>query len=209
MHCYATDSDEKRIIHGILVVLSIGAAFGLATGLEALNLKAPWWIELPSFMGFYGLFHTIFDQWLWRRPLLRKVGLVKTPDLNGNWKGYVKSSFDEYAAEQSAALKISQSWTSMVVILETENSQSQSVSASVLTKNPRDVRVSYEYLNQPRPAAKDTMHAHRGTASLLLSEVGSSRVLEGEYYTGRDRRNYGSLHFELQDEKWVLVYPWT
>jgi hypothetical protein len=127
--------------------------------------------------------------------------LVKTPDLNGTWEGYVKSSFDEHTAEQSTSLRISQTWTHMVVILETEHPRSQSLGASVLTKNPRDVRVSYEYLNQPRPAAKDTMHAHRGTASLVLSELGSRRVLKGEYYTGRDRRNYGSLRFELQAEK--------
>ena len=68
------------------------------------------------------------------------------------YKGYVKSSFDEHAAEQSASLKISQTWTSMMVILETEHSRSESLSASVLTKNPRDVRISYEYLNQPGPA---------------------------------------------------------
>jgi hypothetical protein len=35
------------------------------------------------------------------------------------------------------------------------------------------------------------MHAHRGTAVLKLSDDG--KELSGEYYSGRDRQNYGTL----------------
>jgi len=37
-------------------------------------------------------------------------------------------------------------------------------------------------------------NAHRGTASLVLSVDG--HTLSGDYYSGRERQNYGSLHLE-------------
>jgi len=48
----------------------------------------------------------------------------------------------------------------------------------------------YHYLNEPKPNAMKTMHAHKGTAVLRLK---NDEFMEGEYYTGRDRQNYGGL----------------
>ncbi len=74
-------------------------------------------------------------------------------------------------------------------MLETEYSKSQSLIVGIITAGSSAMVMSYEYLNEPKPAAKETMHAHRGTARLVLE----GESLEGEYYTGRDRQNYGSL----------------
>ncbi len=52
--------------------------------------------------------------------------------------------------------------------------------------------LSYEYRNEPLPRAVETMHAHRGTCSLELSSDGET--LNGDYYSGRDRREFGSIH---------------
>ncbi len=56
--------------------------------------------------------------------------------------------------------------------------------------------LDYEYVNEPNAHAVEGMHMHRGTARLVLSEDG--RVLEGEYYTGRDRKSHGTLRLEKQ-----------
>jgi hypothetical protein len=48
----------------------------------------------------------------------------------------------------------------------------------------------YDYLNEPNSDAVDTMHMHRGTARLVLTETDK---LEGDYYTGRDRKNTGAM----------------
>ena len=53
--------------------------------------------------------------------------------------------------------------------------------------------LSYEYRNEPKPHAAATMHPHRGMTRLGLVSPGR---LEGEYYTGRDRQNYGTLSLE-------------
>jgi hypothetical protein len=54
--------------------------------------------------------------------------------------------------------------------------------------------LTYEYLNEPRTAAAVTMHMHRGVTRLRVEDKG--RVLDGDYFSGRDRQNYGAIRLE-------------
>jgi predicted pore-forming effector associated with SMODS systems len=56
--------------------------------------------------------------------------------------------------------------------------------------------VSYQYTNEPVVSARSTMHTHRGTATLVLKNGGL--ILEGEYYSGRDRQNIGTIRLEKE-----------
>jgi hypothetical protein len=76
------------------------------------------------------------------------------------------------------------------VYLETEHSTSRSLAASLLLNQPEGPTLIYQYRNEPKPNAEKTMHAHMGTALLRLK---NAECMEGEYYSGRDRQNYGSL----------------
>ena len=194
MHTYTTDSSERKFIPLYIASASILLAWGLNRLFNFTQLTVPWWIDAPSVIGFYGLLYTLFNKYLWRSRILRTIGIVKVPDLNGVWNGYVVSSFDKHAKEDKATIKISQTWTRIVIILETNYSKSSSLIAAIVTEDPSGTILSYEYLNEPKPNAKHTMHAHRGTARLTLKSEG--KVLEGEYYTGRDRQNFGILRFE-------------
>ncbi len=199
MHHYATDSNERKLVPVLLAIVSILASWALYNALGVLQLAIPWWFDAPSVMGFYGLFYSIFDRRLWRIPIIQKIGLVNLPNLNGNWEGYLLSSFDEHSTKYDARIEIIQSWTRISIILRTENSESHSIIATLTTENPGGIILSYAYLNEPKANAKKTMHIHRGTAWLTL--VKSGEMFEGEYYTGRDRQNYGSLHFERFQKK--------
>ena len=194
MHPYATESIERKYVPLYIAAISLLAAWGLNKTLTILQIAPPWWFDAPSVVGFYGLFYSIFDRWLWRKLILRQIGLLKIPDLNGTWDGYVVSSFDAHDTRHDASIEILQSWTRISITLRTENSKSHSLIATIITKNPSGMVLSYEYLNEPKANARETMHTHEGTAWLTL--VNSGEMFEGEYYTGRDRQNYGSLHFE-------------
>jgi hypothetical protein len=194
MHNYAADSNESKLVPFLLATVSILASWGLYNALGALQLTIPWWFDAPSVMGFYGLCYNIFDRRLWRIPIIRKIGLVSLPNLNGNWKGYLLSSFDEHGTKYDASIEIIQSWTRIIIKLRTEKSKSHSIVATLTTENPGGIILSYAYLNEPKANAKKTMHIHKGTAWLTLDKNGE--MFEGEYYTGRDRQSYGSLHFE-------------
>jgi hypothetical protein len=170
------------------------AAWILSGILEALRLTVPWWIDAPSVIAFYGMFYALFDKVFWKKKIFRSIRVVKIPDLNGTWKGWVASSFDEHATRHDATIKIFQNWTRMNITLETPLSKSHSLIAGIITETSSEIGLNYEYLNEPIPNAKNTMHIHRGTARLVFHP--EKKVLEGEYYTGRDRRNFGLLKLE-------------
>jgi len=196
MHNYVTDSDERRLVPLLLAAFSVLASWGLFEIMSAVQVTPPWWFDMPSLMGFYGLFYTAFDSWLWRAPFVRGIGLAKVPDLTGKWEGYISSSLDEHQSQRAASIQIRQTWTRIRIDLETANSRSCSQTAAIITEIPDCALISYEYLNEPKADATTTMHTHRGTARHTLCIVDGSEVFDGEYYTGRDRGTFGTLHFK-------------
>jgi hypothetical protein len=193
MHSFSIDTQERKNIIVAIALLSIPLSWGINKLLQPLGLSNIWWINTPSVLGVIGLLYKLFDKWIWRICLLRTLGIIKTPDLNGEWEGYVATSFDEYADHHSVSVKIHQGWTRISIFLKSSRSESHSLTASILTCQPGGVRISYEYENEPKSFAESTMHAHRGTAILKLQDLNE---LEGEYYSGRDRNNFGSMYLK-------------
>lgn len=73
----------------------------------------------------------------------------------------------------------------------TEQSESHSLTASLLVQQPGGMTLSYQYQSEPKLVTSPTMHPHRGTAVVKWKAKGE--LLEGEYYTGRGRQNYGTV----------------
>src|SRR6266567_345217 len=80
MHGYSTDSNERRIVPLVLALLAIALAWTSSKFLGAVHLAIPWWIDAPSSMAFYGGLYALFDKYLWRKSLARKLGLVRIPN---------------------------------------------------------------------------------------------------------------------------------
>lgn len=196
MHPYTTDSKERKTIYFFLAVIGILAALALGRIVQNTKISIPWWLDTPAVLGFYGLMYALFDKLLWKKSVFQKSRIVKTPDLSGSWIGYVTSSFDEFATQHQASLEIRQTWTEILIRLETNQSTSSSLIGGIFTTNTDAPLLSYEYRNEPKATAVVGMHGHRGTAHLNLRKVNGNDVLDGEYYTGRDRREIGRLHFE-------------
>ena len=190
MHGYSTDTDEKRVVILFLAALAIGLAWVSSNLLAAIHLAMPWWADAPSSMFFYGVLYALFDRHLWRHPLMRKLGLVKTPNLTGCWRGYLTSSFDNHAKRHVLSLDIFQSWTQISIFLTTVTSISWSCVAFIQVSDPEGVALIYQYENQPLADATRTMHMHNGTAMLRMPN--GSR-LAGDYYAGRDRGTFGRI----------------
>jgi hypothetical protein len=165
--------------------------------LETFKIEILWWIGGPSVLGLYGLFYLFFNEHLWKISLFKRIGLVKVPNLNGTWKGKVISSFDDHKNKTSATIEIKQKWNQIEIFQDTKTSRSKSVIGSIITYELTGAILSYEYINEPKANAKDSMHVHRGTARLIY--IKDKKQLEGEYYTGRDRQNFGVLKFRLKN----------
>jgi hypothetical protein len=193
MHAYATDSVERKRVPLYIAATSALIAWGVGTVLKALNFTPPWWVDVPSFLTLYELVHGFFDRILWQWRPFRWIGLVKVPNLTGIWKGYLSSTFDDRPIRHPATLTINQRWTHIGIRLVTERSESNSLVASIVTGDKAETTVNYEYLNEPKPHAAETMHMHRGTAVLTIEKDG--KAMRGHYYTGRGRQTFGELFF--------------
>jgi hypothetical protein len=56
----------------------------------------------------------------------------------------------------------------------------------------------YFFKNKPGENATNSMHAHEGSTILCYNE--KENILEGEYYSGRDRNNYGDIKVSKQNK---------
>lgn len=190
MHGYSTDTDEKRVVTLFLAALAIALAWVSSHLLAAVHLAMPWWADAPSSMFFYGVLYALFDRRLWRHPLMHKLGLVKTPNLTGCWRGYLTSSYDNHAKRHDLSLDIFQSWTQISIFLTTVTSISRSCVAVIQVSDPEGIALIYQYENQPLADATRTMHMHYGTAMLRML---NGNGLTGDYYAGRDRGTFGRI----------------
>ena len=198
MHPFATNAAERQFVPPLLAGLAILATYGIDRSAALIGLQFPWWLSPPSVMGIYGLLSRVFDRLVWQWRLVRGLGLVDIPAIDGEWCGEVESSFGDDGEPTEISVRIFQDWRRILIRAETENSVSVSKTATVLLRE-EGALVSYEYLNEPSIEAPSTMRIHRGTARLELSERSDKRVLEGFYYTGPQRGNVGrlSLYQEL------------
>jgi hypothetical protein len=163
--------------------------------LAVMHISVPWWLDAPSTLAFYGALYSLFDRYLWRNSLMSKLGLVRIPNLAGQWDGYLVSSFDGHEKRHHLVISIFQSWTHIAVFLTTTTSVSRSCAAVIQIDDPEGISLIYQYQNQPLADAMKTMHMHYGTAMLRVS---NGNCLVGDYYAGRDRRTFGRIYCRRQ-----------
>jgi hypothetical protein len=170
--------------------LAIALAWVTSKSLTAAHLSVPWWVDAPSSLAFYGGLYALFDEYIWQKSVVHKLGLVRIPNLTGRWRGYLITSFDGHAKRHDLMIHIFQSWTQIVIYLTTATSMSRSCTAVIQVDDPEGVSLVYQYENQPLANATRTMHMHYGTAMLRISNGG---CLAGDYYAGRDRQTFGRI----------------
>ena len=189
MHPYSTDSDERTKVPPVLAILAIGCAIGVSWAFAQFGVDMPWWLPPLDTMGFYGLFHKLFDEFLWRWRPVRVLGGSRVPDLNGEWYGLVEpGNADHPGARLDVVLTVRQTWTRIQIELKANLSQSRSSAAFISSV---DRQLKYFFTNVPGPAAVATMHVHDGVTTLEIDEERDR--LTGSYFTGRDRQSFGAI----------------
>ena len=136
----------------------------------------------------------IWDRWMWRASTFQRIQFVP-PRIAGTWKGELRSHWTDpdtnaRPPKKDAYLVVKQTFSSVSVMLLTDESQSQS--QSVLAKASKINGLSYLYLNEPEMGADEGNHMHRGAAMFRLSDTPVA-LLRGRYWT--DRETKGELVF--------------
>lgn len=129
------------------------------------------------------LFGLLYEKVIWKLNPFEK-----TPKLSKEYNGTIKSDFDNI--ERPATLKIKQTLLSINITLITEESKSNSLSASI-DDIMNETKLTYCYLNTPKSEFRKRSQIHYGTATLSLT---NKKTLEGQYYT--DRATTGDMLFK-------------
>ena len=187
-------NNYKNFTYFILVLIGISTlvVYAVFYFLDTNNIKIPFYLSIPSIPTLYGLLFFIFDRKLWKWKIFRKLGIISADDLNGEWKGIAKSSYDKMEEEINVTLKIKQTATNIVICGDFNNSKSISLNAN-FEKNDVDdgIALFYFYRNQPDYDAKETMAIHEGATKLIYNKQDNS--LTGFYFSGRNRNNHGTI----------------
>jgi hypothetical protein len=159
MHPFSADNDRARYAYLAIAVAAVMLAYLLGLGLNHLSVVPPWWLDTPAVLGFYGILWKLYDGFIWRMPIGRSnvAGIV---NLRGKWNGVVDSDFNGGSPVQ-ATMEIDQTATRIRVSLVTDTSRSESAMAAVRSSGAF-AGLHYNYFNEPRPLAAQTMHPHRG-----------------------------------------------
>jgi predicted pore-forming effector associated with SMODS systems len=196
MHPYAVDSHERRNIIFFLAIFSLILARFLRdiTSWNNLISEIVFVVDVISPMAIFSLLYAISDKWLWKWSIFCRLGLIKTPNLNGKWAGTLKSSYDGFNIPHEITVNINQTWSHISIKLKIKTSQSKSQMASLLTSDPKEATLIYHYSNDPNYSSIETMNTHIGTARLDFDLLNN---LTGRYYTGRDRKgNFGEIKLD-------------
>ena len=107
MHPYSIDSAERMLIPLYIAIISVLISFFFQWLFDLFNFTVPWYIKSPSVFALYGVLYKLFEFRLWKWTFLKKIGAVKTPNLNGTWSGRLVSSYNRETSYE-ANIKIIQ-----------------------------------------------------------------------------------------------------
>ncbi len=181
----------------ILVIVWVVILYASHTTLE-INWEAV--KKLPDVVVVYSAIYLAFTKWAWRWRLLQGW-LVPFPDLQGTWRGELRTTWRDPATGITpgpipVTVVIRQTFSTVSVVMYTQESMSYSTAASLTEDDDRSVkRLSYTYTNTPRVGVRDRSIVHDGAAVLRI--VGDpEKKLEGEYWTNRRSTGEFTLRYE-------------
>lgn len=189
MHIYHVTPDPQRRICFVAAVLGILSAWALGKVL-AFVLMPLWWLDAPAAFGFYNIWLWLGDNVLWKWRFLCRFFCV--PNVSGSYVGVLRSSYDNFQTAFDVKVRVLQSCRQIRVLLETEQSRSESSFAIMDLQSDGSGQLTYLYLNRPFSDAPETMGIHYGVCSLEF-EHASPDKLNGDYYSGRERKTHGTI----------------
>lgn len=153
---------------------------------------------------------SLFTKWVWKWKLLYNW-LVPFPNLNGTWKGEIKTNWINEKTRRKPApipviLTIKQSFTNISCIMRTGEMDSYSfISGFVIDKENQILRLAYSYNSIPKQTVKDRSPQHFGTMYFDIINNSKKKEMNGDYWTGRETT--GSVELEFWKNEHLEKYP--
>jgi hypothetical protein len=163
------------------------------------TLKA-YLIRLPTVVTVDLILFLLFDVWLWKCKLFH-FWLVPFPNLNGTWKGIIKSNWkDEEESAQylqiPVMLTIKQTFTYISCVMRTAEMRSQSFNEGfIIDRKNQVLKLSYSYESVPDQTIRNRSAKHIGSIYLDIMKDKNEMSLTGSYWTDRETTGSISLNF--------------
>ena len=202
MHSYAATSRHQSRILGAIAFAAAFAAIGTYYAFRWLIIETrptvdagaySWLIGPLTLTGYYSLFLSIFDRYLWRF-------LSEIPYVGGTWAGCTQPNYQEWT--HLSVLKVEQSWSTIYVELShfwrgrgdahwstsKRLGRDQSGTAALSGKRVNEANFTFSYQHK---GVKSGQADFDGTMALIVDFEG--RRLQGKYYTNRPSLVDGSV----------------
>ncbi len=156
--------------------------------------------QIPQAISAYVVIGIIFTKWIWRWNLLQGW-LIKVPDLQGTWRGELKSDWIDPSTGKGInpipiVLVIRQNFSNIKCTLMTQESTSYSMTTDInYIPGGEDLYLTYNYTNRPKATIRDRSAIHDGAAIMKIIK-NPHLCLEGEYWTSRKTRGDVTLNFK-------------
>jgi hypothetical protein len=180
---------KVRIGIGIAALVWLGLALLAGQGVSQVPLR------IYAIAGtIAALAFALWERFIWKWKIVRYF--TGMPFISGTWRGELVSSYlrpdGSSVPPIPTAIYVSQSASKCTVTLFTGESKSISEHAKLIYDPDGRWRLSWQYVNTPRPGVRDRSERHKGAAEVYIgAQLGEG--LEGAYFT--DRRTDGELRF--------------
>lgn len=147
------------------------------------------WEDFGTSLSIVSIIGFCLNKWMWKWSIFHGW-LVPFPCLEGEWEGDIFYNWNGTDKEKKIKIKIKQSFLQIQVLIETNESYSNSICASFDFDEMRGHReLIYSYINVPDVTIRERSQIHYGTARLRYKE--KDKTLEGTYWT--DRKSVGDI----------------
>lgn len=140
------------------------------------------------------LVYWIFDTRAWKMKMFNSI-----PDLNGTWDGELIS--DARPQEKfPIKLRIRQTWSKIMITVESDKTFSYSINGSVSFESDELVELLNVYMAEPKldpGPAVITRHYGTNIVHFRMNEQKKIVGITGLYYTERDQGHHGSFAFNI------------
>ncbi len=191
MHAFATNTSRVKA-YGTIAIISVIVAIFVNWIAVLFEFPNNWLISAPTLGATYALLYWFIDNYAWRWPILRVLGLIDVIPVDGKYTGKTISNYKKQKSQVEVV--ISQTWSRILVqfdVTHIKTSISCSISANYENLGNGDSKLNYTYKNNPNPGIADNdMNPHEGTVELLIKKDG---LATGRYFNSRERAGTISL----------------
>ncbi|MDD5754541.1 MAG: hypothetical protein PHN45_07300 [Methylococcales bacterium] len=191
MHDYAVFGHDRANIGRWLGVGSLLITSGMSQFFVWANALTGWEVFTKATITtgvVYFLLHLIFNKYAWKIPFF------SIPNLNGTWK-IVGATLDENGGttfDWNGELVITQNWDKILIHLRTQNSKSNSYTATLSKRDEGGWLLSYSYKNEPKQEQSHELKPHKGFCEIEIDE--NLTIGEASYFNSGGRRTFGIMN---------------